>query len=146
VWRVEVVALIEHLEGEVGEDRARPLGHATEVAGIASTPESEVDRLLERAQAVEVDGRRVEGVEECVDAGEALGHPRRGRTGRGRRQVDAVCDLYSHKRRHPLRGWKARYAIELSPDLLFVRCQLVAAHPGGLEQGKAEQALGMLRG
>src|SRR6185295_11580658 len=101
---VEVMSLVEDLEREVGEDPARSLGHTTEVARIAPRLEREVDRLLERAQGGEIDGRRIEGVEERVYTGWALGHPRRRWAGRGRRKVDTVSDLNPHERGHPLRG------------------------------------------
>ena len=55
MWRIEMVALFEHVKREVGEHPTRSCGHATEVVGVAATAEREVDRLLESPQAVEVE-------------------------------------------------------------------------------------------
>src|SRR5206468_239185 len=53
VWRIEVMALLEHVEGEVGEDLARSVGHPPVVVGVAPAAKREVNGLLEGPQAVE---------------------------------------------------------------------------------------------
>ncbi len=54
---VKVVTLVEYLESEMREDRARSLGHPAVVIGVAPAAQREVDGPLEGAQAVEVESR-----------------------------------------------------------------------------------------
>ena len=54
MWGVEVVALGERLDGEVGEERGEPLGHAAVVVRIAAAAECEVNRPIKCPQGIEI--------------------------------------------------------------------------------------------
>ena len=93
MWRVEVMSIGEHLDGEVPEDARQPLGHPGVVVGMAPTAEREPHRPVESPQRVKIEVRGEEGPQERMDPGRSLDHPRGRRSGRWGHEVDAGSDL-----------------------------------------------------
>jgi hypothetical protein len=93
VWRVEVVAFLEHLKREVVEDLARPLGFPTIVVGVAPATEHEQDGSGECTQSIQIEARGQEGLEERPQTRWPSGHPWRRRAGWPGRRLDAGSQL-----------------------------------------------------
>ncbi len=140
VWRVEMVAVGESLECEVGEDRCQSLGHATEKDGVAAATEGEVDRTVEGSKRFEVEVTAVERVDQCSCTCGPLRHPRR-RWARGSgRRLDTGRELKSDKPGHELIGGQAFERPEALRQPILLGRPFISG-PCGLEEAEAQEPL-----
>src|SRR5687767_6710796 len=73
--RVEVVALLEHLELEVREHVAQTLRDLFVLIRVAESAEGEVDRTVEAPEGIAVDLARLECAADRADACWTIRHP-----------------------------------------------------------------------
>src|SRR6185312_5103991 len=73
--RVEVVALLEHLELEVGKDPSESSTDLAKLVGVAQSTKREVDGPIKAFERRAVEVVRLERLHERSDATRALRHP-----------------------------------------------------------------------
>ena len=141
VGRVEVVALLEHLELEVREHSAQTFRELPVLVRVAESAEREVDRAIETAEGLAVDVAPLERATERADPCRTLGHPGRRFAGRRRWRLDARLELQPREGLHQLLVREPFEPVVLEPERLLRGTQIPVSRPGGLEQGKAREPL-----
>ena len=141
VRRIEVVSLLEYLEGEVVEDPREPLGDLAVQVGIAEPAEGVVDGAVESAQGLPVEVVRPECARERTDPRRALPHPGRGRAGRRRRRGDGRPKLEPDERGHELVRRQRVQLLEFAPHRPLALAEVPVARLGSRGLGAVAGAL-----